>query len=47
MKRFTNSITFDIDYLINENPERAKKNNRKERSFSNEAVFDIENLISK
>ena len=46
MRHFTNSTTFDVNYLFNGEAEQAHKNNGK-RNFSNKAMFDVENLLEK
>ena len=43
MRHFTDSTTFDVNFLLNGKTEKAHKNN-KNRSFNNEAMFDVENL---
>ena len=46
MRHFTDSTTFDVNFLLNGKTEKAHKNN-KNRSFNNEAMFDVENLFEK
>lgn len=47
MKRFTKSTTFDVNYLFNGNDEIHRRNNHKQKDFSNEAMFDVKDLIEK
>ena len=46
MRHFTDSTTFDVNFLLNGKTEKAHKNN-KNRSFNNVAMFDVENLFEK
>ena len=46
MWHFTASTTFDVNFLLNGKTQKAHKNN-KNKSFINEAMFDVENLFEK
>ena len=46
MRHFTDSTTFDVNFLLSGKTEKGHRNN-KNRSFNNEAMFDVENLFEK
>lgn len=46
MRHFTNSTTFDVNFLFNGKEEKSHKN-KSTGHFSNEAMFDVENLFEK
>ncbi|GFI61038.1 hypothetical protein IMSAG049_00191 [Clostridiales bacterium] len=46
MKHFTNSATFDVAFLFNGDT-RKRDNNKKERRFDKEEVFDVKDLFDK
>lgn len=45
MKKFTNSATFDVNYLFGEAPENHKRAHKE--NHHNEAVFDVKNIFEK
>lgn len=47
MRRFTNSTTFDVNYLFNGQDRKAVRENHKEHDFSNEAIFDVNRIVNK
>ena len=47
MRHFTKSNTFDVDCLFNGANKREKRQHHKEHSFSNEAMFDIKDMMGK
>ncbi len=47
MRHFTKSTTFNVNYLLGNKETTVEKHNNKHRSFSNEAMFDVENLFEK
>lgn len=47
MRHFTNSTTFDVNYLFNGDNKRETKHHHKDHSFSNEAMFDVKDMMNK
>ncbi|GFI61039.1 hypothetical protein IMSAG049_00192 [Clostridiales bacterium] len=46
MKHFTNSATFYVDFLLSDGI-RKRNNNKKERRFDKEEVFNVKGLFEK
>ncbi|MDD5944289.1 MAG: hypothetical protein PUD43_01040 [Clostridia bacterium] len=47
MRHFTNSTTFDVNYLFGNNTESSTKRHHSDKHFTNDATFDVEKLFEK
>ena len=45
MKHFTKSTTFDVNFLLNNETAVSERHHNEHRSFNNEAMFDVKNLL--